>query len=357
MENILSFILYITIYLISAILMTRSIKKKRKVLFIIALLIPVIFAGLRYCVGTDYENYHYTYINYSHLSIKDFLKIGVNNPGLFLIIKIASTIGNEKTFFGLCALIIYWIFIIRIKKDYEKYSLFLLIFLFLMQPFTNGFNIIRQTIAISISFVNFQNIYDRKLKKFMLLLFIAMVFHVTAIVTLPMYFLYSENKKSPYSWKSIFIVLFSIIIFSNIQLIFPMLSKLSFLSQYSSYLSSTATVGSNASLLLKSIVILFILIFKRNLEKHDKKNSFLIMLLLISLSLELTGFFSAFIKRLSMYYYSIPSILLLSQIPKVVKSSRNKLLMYLGIFTYAILLFFISYVIFKQSNIIPYRIK
>ena len=41
MENILSFILYITVYLISAVLMTRSIKKNRKILFIIALTIPI----------------------------------------------------------------------------------------------------------------------------------------------------------------------------------------------------------------------------------------------------------------------------------------------------------------------------
>lgn len=357
MENILSFILYITVYLISAVLMTRSIKKNRKILFIIALTIPIIFASLRYYVGTDYENYHYTYISYSHIPIKEFFKNGLNNLGLFVIVKIANIIGGEKVYFGICALLIYLLFVLGIKKSYSKNSLFLLIFLFLMQPFTVGLNIIRQTIAVSISFVNFENIYSKNFKKFLLLLFLAISFHTTAIVTLPMYFLYSKNSRQSYSWKSILIVLISIILFSNIQYFFPMLSSLSFLGKYSSYLSSTTTVGSNTSLLLKLMIIAFILLFKKRLEQHDEKNAFLILLLVISLCLELTGFFSAFIKRLSMYYYSIPSILLLSQIPIIAKNSRNKLALYLGIITYAVLLFLISYVILKQSNIIPYRIN
>ena len=357
MENILSFILYITVYLISGILMTVSIKKKQKVLFIIALIIPTLFAGLRYYVGTDYENYYYTYIHYTNISMKEYFKAGINNPGLFLIAKITNIVKSEKVFFGLCALIIYSTFILGIKKNYEKYSLFLLIFLFLMQPFTNGFNIIRQTIAISICFINFQNIYERNLKKFLLVLLLAMSFHMTAIVTLPMYFLYNKNKSQSYSWKSVFVVLFSIIIFSNIQSLFPILNRFSFLNQYSSYFSTMATVGNNTSLLLKIMVIVFICFFKKKLEQYDRNNNFLFLLLIISLSLELTGFFSAFIKRLSMYYYSIPSILLLSEIPRIVKNNKNKLLMFICIFMYAVLLFAVSYVILKQSNIIPYKIK
>lgn len=357
MENILSFILYIVVYIISAILMSKSIKKGHKILFIVALIIPIIFAGLRYYVGTDYENYHYMYINYSNISIKEIIKTGISNSGFYLVIRIASIVKNEKFFFALCALLIYLIFILGIKKEYKKYSLFLLIFLFLMQPFTNGFNIIRQTIAISIAFLNFKNIYERNLKKFLLLLLFEISFHATSIVTLPMYFLYTKENKQTHTWKSIFAVLLSIIVFSNIRLIFPFLSSLPFFRHYSSYLSTTATVGSNASLLLKIIVLLFILFFKKKLENYDKNNNFLILLLVISLCLELTGFFSAFIKRLSMYYYSIPSILILSQIPNVEKNNRDKLLMFFCIFVYAVLLFFISYVILKQSNIIPYRIR
>lgn len=94
---------------------------------------------------------------------------------------------NRYIFIFLITLISYFLIARSIIKYCCNYQLATIIFLGLAFFFT--FTYIRQMLSFSIGWIAIKYIYERKLWKFLLVVFIAFSFHNSAIILLPLYFI------------------------------------------------------------------------------------------------------------------------------------------------------------------------
>ena len=203
MSDFASFCLYMTVFISSAYLfyfgMRQRKEGKRYGLFLIfAILIPTILAAVRDYVGTDYENYKYIYKGiakapgFSWFESKE--GADANLLLVFFIGKFASLFNSHQVFFGTFAFLILFFMFLGIKDRDLDVSNFIIVFIFLSTTFINSFNMVRQTLSISIIFWGITFAEKRNPIKFILTIVFASTVHATAYVALPIYFMCGEEK-------------------------------------------------------------------------------------------------------------------------------------------------------------------
>lgn len=351
MNNYFSLILYLVIYIISSILISKGIKRKNSIFILLGIFILIIFAGIRYDVGTDYINYKYMYDKFSN---KDFLEIFNSkiDKGFLLIIKISSLIGNEILFFSLSSFLIVIPFIYSLKMKYRYICIPLTIFLFLITIFTSGMNIIRQAIATSIIFYSFNYIFEKRFFKYIVFLILAVSFHITAVITFPLYFLWNKKTNKINKKRAIFIILCYILIPFSFNLSIKIFSFIPEFSRFQSY-NNIGRLGLNLSFFLNLGLFLILFFNRKKLIKKDCRNSFFLLLSFIALNMSFSGFKTTYFSRLGIYF-NYTELILWGYFPYIVrKNSQNMIKIF--IVSFFISIFILQYFYLRQANIIPYR--
>ncbi|WP_025797279.1 EpsG family protein [Hoylesella saccharolytica] len=106
---------------------------------------------------------------------------------VFLNVILSHITSNRYIFILLVTIIIYILFFFSIKEYTENYPFACILFLALMFFFT--FTYLREVIGVGVSWFSLKYIYQRNLKMFLFIMFIAFSFHNSAIIFLPMYFI------------------------------------------------------------------------------------------------------------------------------------------------------------------------
>lgn len=164
-----------------------------KIFFIFAAIILILIAGLRYDVGTDYLNYLVRYEVYAAKFLDSILTL--EEPGFKFICWISILIGgNGFTAIFLSSLITITLFLITIYKNTDLLLPSTLLYIFL-GCWHGAFNGIRQFLAAAIVFAGVNFIKERKFLKYALVVFIAFLFHGSAILMIFPYFI-AHNKIS-----------------------------------------------------------------------------------------------------------------------------------------------------------------
>ena len=167
---------------------------------------PLIFvAGLRWKVGIDYLSYFSQYADRKKewlISLQNF-----EEPGLNIIAKIGSMIYDDpiSLIFG-ASLVTVGLYTWTIKKYSSNFFLSIMLFIFI-GTWHGSFNGIRQYLAAAVVFAGHRYIYIRKFWKYLIVVIIAMAFHRTAIIMLPVYFI--ANRKI--NMKNIMLVVVAVI--------------------------------------------------------------------------------------------------------------------------------------------------
>ena len=351
MTNFESLVFYIILFSISTYLIflsSKTDKKIRKNICVsIGLAIPILMSALRYNVGTDFSTYvnMYNEIKNSDLNIVEGL--------FFVVCKIAIALGNVQYMFTIySALTIIFVYK-ALEYNKDKYSLSLCFFLYLFFYFGISFNLVRQALAVAIVFYSYRYLTEKNLKKFVFWVLIASLAHKTALAFLPLYFIVPKNKEKISKIQLIQVISIMIIMMAvlNLETLLQYITNFAMFEKYTIYTNAVQT--ENKSLFLRLFLLGIFLYFRRQLKVYEGKNNIYIMLFIIGVILEFTGFFSAFLKRIAMYF-TISDLYLISCLPKIFnKKDRNIVL--LVIICYAITFFTISFYIKEQSNIIPYR--
>lgn len=351
MTNFKSLIFYIILFSISTyfiFLSSKTDKKLRKNVFVsIGLAIPILMAALRYNVGTDFS----TYVN-MYNEIKNF-DVNIVEGLFFVVCKIAIALGNVQYMFAIYSILTIILVYKALEYNKDKYSLSLMFFLYLFIYFATSFNIIRQALAVAIVFYSYRYLTEKKLKKFVFWVLIASLAHKTALFFLPFYFIVPQNKEKINRIQLIQVISIMIImmVVLNLETLLQYITNFDMFEKYTIYRDSVQT--ENKSLILKIFLLGIFVCFRRQLKAYEGKNNIYIILFIIGVILEFTGFFSAFVKRIAMYF-TISDIYLISSLPKIFnKKDRNMVV--LVIICYAIIFFTISFYIKGQSNVIPYR--
>lgn len=160
---------------------------KAKMFFIIASLILICVAGLRYFVGTDYGAYYYGYSKYAE-RFWDALK-NLDEPGYPLLSKIAQWIYPDGAIaIFLASLVTVGLAMIVMYRNTDQLFLSILLFLFL-GCWNGGFNGVRQYLAASVLFCGYPFLKRGNFWKFAFCVFLSFLCHRSAIVMIVPFFL------------------------------------------------------------------------------------------------------------------------------------------------------------------------
>lgn len=162
-----------------------------KTFFIVVSAILIFVAGCRYCVGTDYGSYLRGFEKYAAEFWPKLLEL--NEPGIRFIAKIVTLFrGSATIFLFVCAFITVALFLATIYKNTDMLLLATLLYIFL-GCWHGCFNGVRQYLAAAIIFSGITFIKERKFWKYALVVFIAFLFHASAIIMIFPYFM-AYNK-------------------------------------------------------------------------------------------------------------------------------------------------------------------
>lgn len=219
---------------------------------------------------------------------------------------------------------------------WSPYPLFS-IFLFILVNYVPSCFILRQYLAMSICIIAFRFILTRDIGKFLILVIVASGFHITALVVIPLYFLYGIN---PHKKNLIIIVCISLIVAVFLA---TFLQKMvpSLLGEYYAHYIEDEGEGSYKRLIMKIFIfIAFLISIKCNLSKDNHGLLYLnFYLMLLSILVCFAGLSIPAFFRLR-DYFSLADII---GIPLIVKCNKKnlrsqKILVNTMVFVYVFLL-------------------
>lgn len=146
-------------------------------------------SGLRYMVGTDYLQYSRNYAGYLGADTKSLF----SQMGLSVVAKVSALIYNDyATWFFLMACLTIIPVCVVIYNHCDSWFYGIVFYLFL-GCWHGSFNIVKQAAAASILLIGFRYIIRRDFKKWLCICIFATLFHVTALLMLPVYFLRDDE--------------------------------------------------------------------------------------------------------------------------------------------------------------------
>lgn len=338
MSDLVSLIFYIVSFILSFFFYNIYCKHKNKIFLVLSFIVPMFIGGFRYMVGTDYISYLFMYNNNIKVNIAfDF------------IAKIASHFGGATALFFIYNFLTLF-FIFLGLKNLDKDSKPMAYFCYLFTFYTTSFNIVRQSAAIAIIFYSYKFIINKDLKKWMFFVLLASLFHSSALICLPFYFIINAKKKS---YKFLIFILTLIISFKYIDII-NLLSGFSYFSHYSIYANTIDELANNRMFYIDLLLLIYILFNVKRITNIDKKFDFYIFIFVIGFALEFTGFFNPYVKRIAEYFL-ISKVVILPQIALSYSYAKKRILHNLIFIIYCIGIFIIITYVLKQANILPYE--
>lgn len=157
---------------------TQSLNEKQRRLLLMSSVWLILIEGLRWEIGTDWSHYYNFFINGDNEHM---------DYGYELFNKIIHIISDSYTTFLLAFAFATYIVIYRLVKRYSINPLMSLCIYYCTMLCLLGCN--RQIAAMLVVILSVKYIIERKLYSFILCIAVAVLFHKTALVFLPAYFL------------------------------------------------------------------------------------------------------------------------------------------------------------------------
>ena len=160
---------------------------KDKAVAIIAGITLISIGALRWRVGTDYDTYMYSYPLYRDDSASDWSFL--SEPGISVIAKLASRVNDDyAVMFAIASIITIGLCVWTIYRNSEQVPLSLLLFI-LVGAWQSTFNGLRQWLACAVIFAGHRYIIERRFWRFLAVVAVATLFHVSALVLVLAYFI------------------------------------------------------------------------------------------------------------------------------------------------------------------------
>lgn len=293
----------------------------------IAFLIIFLFLALRYNYGSDYPAYFDTFFSLNKFRLEDikdiwmqtfvFSIIGSDNPALQLGVGNPSNIElgwqalcllfQPLGFFAMVAALalfncmVYYYFI---KKYVPPAYYWFAVFLYVFTPQLMLYNLsgMRQSVAISIFLLSINYIYKKDFLRYALLIFLATLFHTSAIILLPVYLLGVMNFKTN--------IPMAICMLSIFLLLFLLQGPLSqglgaFISTYAvkyEVYQNPGAMGTGLQIVLYAIIMILLLLYDRY---QSKEISLLFKIATLSIFVIPFALILQMISRIGMYFQPV----------------------------------------------------
>ncbi len=348
-----------------------KIKDKRhilpQILLILACCCLSMLAALRGdTVGTDVRTYVIRYFSYAGIEnnffsfIRAFKADSVELLYMLLNWTVARFTDNVRVWYFF---IEFWdmSFIIAfLWENRKKYSLPMGAFVMMMMFYNISFNAVRQMMAISVCLYSFSAARDKKLKKFIILMFIAILIHRSTVILLATYPLCRIfEKKSPAS-VDMTIIKYSLVSLTGLllvnKIVYILIKIRVFPVKFSHYIGTGFSI-SNFSVLVFFIPVLFIImIYRKRLYKYDSLNPVVFFYLILWPMFAQLDSVSLQFGRMA-YNFMIANIVLYAQIPKLVlieKNKSNTIILSTGTIFFWILFWIMNVCVWNVGETFPY---
>lgn len=348
-NNINSLVIYFFIFILTSFFIYKS--KNSRVLFFLSLLPVLLLFGFRYC-GTDIITYEHIISRYGSMNLFEIININnlLDEIGFQIVSCVFFKIGGFSLVNIIMGILILFPVYTVLYKNRNSINTFMFSFIYLIAFFTTSFNIMRQFVAVSFVFLGYDYLKNDKFGKYLVSLTIGFIFHSTAILGLLFWMLRiiieNSNNKTKTNILKIFFALIVIGILVVISITFVGNSK------YGGYIEN-AKAGGNRDYLVILLKTGILFLLRNRISQIDKNINYYFIFSVVTLIIGVTGFMSAYIKRLY-YYFNIFECFSFSLIPLVFK---QKMMVKSGIVLFYSCLFILTTIIIPQGNIVPLVLK
>lgn len=279
----------------------------------------IVLHGFRhFSVGIDSVRYYQRFVQAANVdNFTDVFSLHRFEPLYTLLEGIVGIFTDNYTVFFLATSLLIFIpigiFIYKNSNDY-----FLSVFFFIVLGYFDfSMNVVRQAIAMSVSLFAYKYAKENNLFKFLLIVLIGSLFHYSAVVVLPIYFL--VNLKPHHKHIYIIGILIATLTIFN-QQIAQLIHSFYYNYIVTTYVpihDNTGSIGLTGIFIL-TIIILGYLIQNPFSHKTSQKSRSLFYIVVVSFLLHSLSASSYMYKRLSMYYL----IYMIVYIPEIL-SEKN----------------------------------
>ena len=336
-----------------------SVFKPFWALSFLCLFFPLAFRGY----GVDYESYINIYTEIKMQGIGYFSHYNGMPEPLFTLLNyiVANSIDNYKWIFLFSSFIALFFFYLSFSRYVKRVDLGIVVWIFVFTYYFLMFGLVRISISVSLMAYAFKYIFLRDKVKYFIFLFIATLFHYSAIIMLPVYFFLRFTGKRANKTKfnllsySLVLTFFAPFIFYTIIKMFPMLfSNFHWFVRYSSYfipVFEPKVINNFVSII--PILVLVFLLKDRIIDQSEYGLIYIKSLLLLASFAIMSTIFP--IHRIAYYLYST-SWYLYASIPQLkMRKYEKKYLVLMYKFTLIIFGILCLYIgVFKSPLWGPY---
>lgn len=319
-------------------------RSKKYYCLILGLLLFFIAALRATSVGVDSMQYTNHFYRIQFMSVVDILHNYTKEPVFYFLIKIITVFSTNFQWMFTIIGGAYAFAISRFIYKYSKNPMVSFIMLIPMMYFAFSLTGLRQTMAISIILLSYDYIIRKHLFKFVFTVIIASLFHQSALLFLPAYFISNKsfnNKK----------VLVGILAVPIVFVLRPLLVSLVQNLMYETYsISLDQGAGGWTTLFVYFLIILVSVVFSKQIQ--NEYFPFFLKMMYVGALIQMFVPLQPNIFRVSMYY-NIASIILIPDILKTQKDKFSKLVAYSLFF----ILMGIQYYVFTYyaAGVQPYK--
>lgn len=320
--------------------------REKKMYFVLITIVLVFVAGFRKRnIGIDTTAYYQMFLSYKNITWSRFSLEILDEPGYKILNwTLANIVQSDFQLLlileAVIAIVPVSILIYRHSDNPGISFFFYLAFGF----FTFALSGIRQSIAIGFTIIAFMQIPKKKPLLYALFVFLAMLFHQTAIITIPMYFLrrFKINVKN----ALLFLVL-------GIGMYLFRSPIITFLLEHSNNYYYAMETGGDRQLLFIVLMIITALFMIKELEQTNSINSLCFCMLATTAMILPVLKYHPVLHRLFYYFYIYVIIFIPNQIKSIktqaVRTGFTVAYMFVGLY------FFATQVLFPDLKIIEYE--
>ena len=303
--------------------------RKKECFLLIACIQLIFLAGLRgYTVGADLENYLGAIEYYRKLPMQSVLFAKLVYPfdyeiGYFIFVKLCAFLRMNNTIFLFVIAVITYVPVFKLIKKKSTMPFLSIFIYFAFGTFSYSLGLFRQMIAISIIICGIKYIEEQKLCKYVLVIILAMMFHTTALIMLPFYWIQKIDLKKLFIWIIWFEVIGFLLGKEVINLVIYLLPK------YSGYIDSIygGSGGGVFNLIFLNVIMIMGLLYNKYTPQKAYQSRFFLNALAIAICFQVLGYHMEIFGRI-VSYYSIYLIILIPQMITSLFKGRSK---YIGI--------------------------
>lgn len=267
----------------------------------------------------------YYQLGYDQICKMDFLKVPfgsinyvkIPEVGFRLLMKFSSYISSSFTWFLLIFGSIWLILYYKILEKYSKYAIISILFI-IVGTFNQSLFVLRQHMAIALVFFSYIYIIDKKIWKYLCVMALAFLMHQSALVALPLYFIYHFGTK-----KKTMVLLMCLVAIFSLYFSSILTGIGGSLKGYESYLDSEVQTNSKGAFIQLVILSAYIIFLKNDVLKEGI-NKIIFVSLFLGTTLSFVGIGFAPTSRLFMYYTSVSFM----AIPKICEYINSGVIRY-----------------------------